>query len=327
MTHIYWKDLVVNEKDKKKNSIWDFKEQDMVEFYCQICGKPFSLKGRVFKRRFDKNGYFNNIIFACQSKECVHKKKSMVGHSKAVLEGQKRGAIKAAALRKGKTFQELYGVEEAEKKLEKIRAARAAQTGTEHDPRLCKKHSEAAKIKMRKKKIDLWNNPEKIYTSPLTGEKVEYRMFQQHMSIKKWNAPNYNFYVTGTVENWYTKTKEKYDSSFERAYMEDLNKKKLFWHKNTFFGIPYIKNSDKKEHYYVPDIIIYTDNTFIDYAYLIEIKPEVFIKANLDKLNALNVYCKKYGIKSGIITEKHLNMDRVKEIQNENKKNYTQKDR
>ena len=326
---IYWKDLIVNEKDKQKDSIRSFGELEELEFRCQLCGKPFKLQGRVFKRRFDRDGYFRRAVFACQSKECTHKKKSIVAKSAAVREGQARGAITASAMRKGKTFEELYGIEEAEKKLAKIRAARAAQTGTEHDPRLGKKHSISAKKKMSDHKKNLWQSKDKPYISPLSGEKVTYKQLHQHIGVLQWSASKYNFYITGIIENWHTGFGEKYDSSFERAYMEELNAKKLYWHKNTHIAIPFI-DVDGQEHCYVPDILIYSDAEYKELKCILEIKPEAFIKKFETvqlKLKALLDYCQKENIIGGIITEKQLNMERVKELQNENKKNKQKKNR
>lgn len=327
MTEIYWKELVTNPNKYEVKNIKKFKDLDEVEFQCQICGKPFMMRGRVFKRRFDSDGYFRRMIFACQSPECLHKKKSMVGHSEAVREGQAKGAVVAARLKKGKTFEEMYGKEEAEKKLAKIRDARATQTGTEHDPRLGKKHSDCAKKKMSASKIKLWNSEEQTYIGCIMRKPVNYREFQQQLSVAQWSAPQYGTYVTGTLINWNTGVKERYDSSFELAYMEELNEKKVFWKKNTSTAIPFI-DIDQQEHLYIPDIIIYKDAKCTKISRILEIKPECMVhkmKTVQLKLQALKSYCEENNLECGIITEKQLNMNRVKEIQNEHKRNKKKK--
>lgn len=305
---IHWKDLIVNEKDKQKESIWSFRELEEIEFRCQLCGKPFKLQGRVFKRRFDKDGYFRRAVFACQSKECTHKKKSIVAKSAAVREGQARGAITASAMRKGKTFEELYGIEEAEKKLAKIRAARAAQTGTEHDPRLGKKHSISAKKKMSDRKKELLQSEEKKYSSRVSDELLTFRQYCEETLMLTNNLGNK--YKWGEYKNWFFKDLETYDSSYELAFMLKAEVEKTIYKKNTKFRLEYKCNGEK--HYYIPDFFIYDAKEPDKLISIIEVKA-IHIKKNEDsmqnlkaKMRALKQYCNKNGLQCSLIFEKDL---------------------
>lgn len=320
---IYWKDLVTDKTKYSTEDIKSFKNKDVVEFKCQICNKPFSLRGEVFKRRFDSDGYFRRHVFACQSSECLHKKRSLVATSKEVCLGRIKAGQTQRELKKGKTFEELYGFEKSEIMKSKIRDARKAQTGTDHDPRLGKKHSDAAKIKMSESKIKLFNAEHKNYKSPLSGDYVDFRTFISHSVSLQQNAAKLDFYVTGSIENWKTKTEEYYDSSFELAYMEKLNSEQKFWHKNQKIFIHYL-GLDGKRHVYIPDILLFKDSSFKDLECILEVKPKCFIEKFeivRIKMEALSNFCLKRGIYCKFITEEDLDMDRVKEIQNENKKN------
>ena len=217
MTEIYWKDLVTDKSRYDQDDIKKFKDKDIIEFKCQICGKPFEMRGRVFKRRFDADGYFRRVVFACQSKECIHKKKSMVTNLSSIKNGRIKAGQTMSNKVKGKTYEELYGVEEAEKKLLKIRSARAAQTGTEHDPRLGKKHSVSAKKKMSEHKKELMQSKEKKYKSRLSEDMLTLHEYHSETLMMVNNLGNK--YKWGKHENWFSKEVETYDSSYELAFI------------------------------------------------------------------------------------------------------------
>ena len=312
MKEIYWKDLVLDKNKYDIENVKEFKDKDEVEFQCQICGKSFTLKGRVFKRRFDSDGYFRRTIFACQSSECLHKKKSMVGHSEKVITGARKGSKIACDNKRGKTFEELYGAEEAEKKLAKIRKARAAQTGTEHDPRLGKKHSEESKKKMSENKKLLMQSSEKKYVSRITGDLITYKEYTEETLMLTNNLGNK--YKWGEFENWYSGKIEIYDSSYELAFMLKAKDNKIIYEKNTKFRLSY--QIDGVTHSYIPDFFTFEEGkSELILKSIVEIKSK-YAKSNKteakvlkEKLISLRNYCLDTGISGHIYFEDELGKD------------------
>jgi hypothetical protein len=328
---------------------------------CQICGNMFELKWEVFLRRFDADGYYRKGAFTCQNKMCKKIKKVQVLSEKGITQ---KGLIKLASLsksRKGRTFEELYSAEKAKEIKSKICLARAKQTGTEHDPRLGKKHTDEAKDKMKlSKKQHYRNDSIEKYLSPITGKLVTHRKFQAHSSTLRMNNPEKKYvspisgenvclklyirdaatkrwienpefcrknYKTGYLKNWKTLKQEHYDSSFELCFMNELNATQAFWIKNTgTIRIEYTHTSlNGKSKLYIPDFIIYTDSSFSTISEIVEVKPKrVFegVPIVQHKFSELEKYCERIGAKARLVTEVELDFLKYGDI-HENQENNT----
>jgi len=258
---------------------------------------------------------------------------------------------KFSETRKGKSYEDLYGEETANVIKKKISEYRVEHQTGDNEPHLGYKHSEESKkVMSNSRKLFLKSDRvyKKKYCSPITGKKVNWIEFRSHTSkhffesmtieereiwlgnvTKSFLDKDGNFdgvHDQGYVHNWYSKKKEKYDSSYEKRYYSILNEKKSYWTNNRSITIPYISPKDNLSHRYIPDVIIYTDNTYSKIDRLIEVKPLVFLqesdrlynKITRAKLEALKVYCNKRFIEFGIITEKELE-------EYENKKNYKER--
>ncbi|MBN2838661.1 MAG: hypothetical protein JXM74_07875 [Fusobacteriaceae bacterium] len=266
--------------------------------------------------------------------------------------------------KKGKTIEEIYGEEIGRKTREKLKQWRKTQTG-ENEPHLGCKNTEDSKKLMSESRLKHIEESKitKPYISPLTGESIDHNTFQKHKGIYFWNnmsdgekaERSINFvnrtflnrkpnskWNQGYFETWYKSLVKKYrdvefESSYEYLFLKECNDKKIFVSKNYTIYIPYIHPKDNKTHYYVPDFIIYEDESFTKVEKIVEIKPSEFIQ-NFDekeneyyiiterKIEALTEFGRLNKLNIQVITEKDLKYFKNKndkeikiEIENYNK--------
>lgn len=243
--------------------------------------------------------------------------------------------------RKGKTYEEQFGVEQAKIIKKKISDYRTTYQIGENEPHLGHKHSIQTKIKMSQRKKEFLQTEayKNKYVNPMTEEMINY--YQWRSCIIKYTWKNKTekerakirekvairflkqdgikkkHSKTGKIKHWLLENEQIFDSSFEEAYFKKLNDEKKFWKKNKSIYIPYIHPKDNEKHYYCPDVLLYNDNKFLNLYAIVEVKPSEFIlnpnnneglyyKITQVKLKELQKYCLNQKIESIIITEKDL---------------------
>jgi hypothetical protein len=309
------------------------------------------------------DGYYRRGLFTCQESSCKKVKRQQVLKNHEISASGIPALRTLSLYRRGKTFAEIYP-DKQENIREKIRLARARQTGTAQDPRRGKTHSLQSKSKMSQSKLDfIKNTTEAKYRSTITGELVSWREFLSHSrkhaltsDTKKYVSPltgeNVNLreyyrdvaakrfieephmsrgcYSTGCIKNWHTGLLERYDSSYECCYMQHLNAKGAFWKKNTReLSLEYSHSSTAgKKKLYFPDFLIYRDSLLTQVLEIVEVKPKaIFTRVAVvgHKFSVLKEYCKSIGAEAKLVTEDDLDMNLVKDIQNEAKRNKEKK--
>jgi len=142
----------------------------------------------------------------------------------------------------------------------------------------------------------------------LSKRKTDYKALGQKVSntISKMLA-------NGTLKNqfrfrkgWYTKldgTKEFYESSYEKKYMEIMDSKGVEWTKKHGIRIQYLDPTTRTNRYYVPDFLV-------NGIELHEVKPkkQTTLPKILAKTKAAKKYCLTNKMKYNIITEKNLDL-------------------
>ena len=106
------------------------------------------------------------------------------------------------------------------------------------------------------------------------------------------------------VKGWYERkdgTKEWYESSYEKKYMEILDKQDIKWSKRHGIRIQYFDPTTNKNRYYVPDFLVNENEIH-------EVKPvgRTNEPKNIAKAQAGLEYCLTNNLKYTIITEMDL---------------------
>jgi hypothetical protein len=106
------------------------------------------------------------------------------------------------------------------------------------------------------------------------------------------------------VKGWYKRkdgTKEWYESSYEKKYMEILDEQNIKWSKRHGIRIQYFDPTTNKNRYYVPDFLVNENEIH-------EVKPmkRTTEQKNIAKAQAGTEYCLTNNLKYRIITEINL---------------------
>lgn len=311
---------------------------------CPYCKQTFILRTHTFYNRLFTKKFLKNIL-VCFSLECKRKLKQEVikeqtrlgqtsakGHkpSKDQIrkwqETLKRNGsydkiVSLCNSRKGKTFEELYGVEKAEQIRNKIKQntpniqidykGKRAREGCSFSENSKKQISESlknfykteqgrlAKVKIAKRNKRAWeikSDEEKlaIIKKELEGQQ---KVFEKN-SHAGW----------GYFQAWYESTPtQPFRSSWERKYFEYLNKNKIYYKSNKSLYIKYL-HPDGTNHFYIPDVLIFEDSEFKNLKEIQEIKPFDLVDrpVNQAKCKAAKKLCEEKGITFRIITELEL---------------------
>lgn len=252
---------------------------------CDNCGDIFWINKTVFKKRLCYTEYYEKCFgdtWFCMKDECTSVKKSLVCVDR-MLQNQDsiEKRLAASKNRRGKTYEEQYGEEEAKRVKAVIKQKRKGQP----EPMLGKHHSDKAKLKMSLSKQELINS---------------HRYFNYTMK----------FSSKGSLLRWFDNKQLLYQSSYEKRYIELLNSNRLYFDRCEF-TIPYVL--DGINRLYIPDFLIYKDFTCISIDSIIEVKPKYALgyKQVVLKLKALEDFCRYNNYKMVVITEDQLNENKV----------------
>lgn len=297
---------------------------------CDNCKQLFWISTYNFKRRlcFTENYQkCHGDTWYCNKQECVSLKKHFV-----VIKGmiQSEAKIKSDKIkseyRKGKSLEELYGVEKATLIKNKIKNKRAIQK----EPMKGKHHSDKSKLSMSLSKREIYSKNEKLWKHPITEEPCTFRELISYNSKKYYKHYNKEEFTKKVLEgqiNYWKNKEDSYEfrwfdnkkiicqSSYEQAYVKILNNKNIYFDRCNFI-IPYIW--EKRVRHYNPDFVIYENYLCSKIKYIIEVKPKKFLDSdfiytykNREKLKALKSFCDYNNYIMTIITEEELNENKA----------------
>lgn len=252
---------------------------------CDNCHQIFWINKQTFKKRLCYTESYEKCFgdtWYCNRKECTNKKKSEVCKIKMLQsEDSINKRLEASKNRRGKTYEEQYG----EEKAKEIKAVIKQKRKEQPEPMKGKHHSDKAKLLMSLRKQELSSTC--------------------HYLHKLGNASR-----KGYVKRWYDNKDIFYQSSYEKCYIELLNKQKQYYDRCTIV-LPY--EIDGVIRHYNPDFSIFNDRAHLHITHIIEVKPRAFtgVKQVRLKLKALKDFCGYNNYKMMVITEEELNENKI----------------
>ena len=297
---------------------------------CDCCHQIFWINKQTFKKRLCYTEYYEKCFgdtWYCSSKSCTSKKKAEVCKIKMLQsEESVKKRLAFAKSRKGKSYEDQYGIDKATSVKQVIKQKRAEQP----EPMLGKHHSDVSKLKMSLSKKELDSKGELNWINPITGKQCTYRA-RVTTKVSLWHKDETNRKSFATkvlsgqmrswqknktvVNRWFDSKPIICQSTYEVAYANLLNKNKIYYDRCNFI-LPY-KFKGVTRHYN-PDIEIYRDSDCSKVTHIVEIKPKVFLeksceytRKNLAKLRVLKDFCRYNNYTMVIITEVELNENKI----------------
>lgn len=310
---------------------------------CPFCGTSFSISVKYFYERVYSKKFLKHIV-PCSSRLCRQRLKqetikeqtrlgqtSAKGHkpSKDQIQRwkmtlQKNGTIQKIhevyEFRRGKTLEEIYGVDKGAEVRERIKTntpniqpdyrGKRAHQGFSFSDESKKQISDSLKCFYQS---ELGQETRKIISEKLrkswfakTDEERLKTIKLQHEGQLRAFAKNFHA-GWGYLKAWYEDSPtQPYRSSWEKAYFEYLNTQKVPYKSNKTLYIKYL-HPDGTNHFYVPDVLIF-DSGFRRLVEIQEIKPSHLLNHPVNKAKCLaaNDFCQKQGIPFIILTELEL---------------------
>lgn len=298
---------------------------------CENCGEEFWIDVRQFKKRLNYTEHYHKCFgdtWFCTRKECQSKKKSLVCIDRMLKsETSISKRLDAAKKRRGKSYEEQYGIERATEIKSVIKEKRAKQ----EEPMKGKHHSDKAKLKMSLSKRELISKGELSYTNAITGEPCTFtEEIASKTSLWHKNPENRKAFATtcldhtlkawisagkSTINRWFDNKVIACQSTYEKAYAELLNANKVYYDRCEFV-IPYVW--DSRICHYTPDFVLYSDNTCTKVTHVVEVKSSwaftstcIYAQRNKEKLKVLDDFCRYNNYIKVVITEEQLHENKI----------------